>query len=141
MVVIRIKENDDNQIPKKINNDDIKIMKNLKLCKLISSDIDEKIEKKIEFIIASKPGNNIEYNNTNDEYTIFGLQQRNDTSDRWNTSRFPPRSQQKSFAAFDRRTTRDNPREKSRGNRFSNWERNDRTNGKNSYRRNQSVER
>ena len=30
----------------KINNDNIKIMTNLKLCKLISNDIDEKIEKK-----------------------------------------------------------------------------------------------
>ena len=80
MVVIRIKDNDDNQIPKKISTDNIKIMTNLKLCKLISADIDEKIEKKIEFLIASKPENNIEYNNTNDEYTIFGLQQHSQSS-------------------------------------------------------------
>jgi hypothetical protein len=124
MVVIRIKENDDNQLPKKIDNDNIKIMKNLKICKLISTDIDEKIEKKIEFIIASKPGNNIEYNNTNDEYTIFGLQQKCGESSRWNCDRTPhkftpQRANRHSRSQFDA------PREfASRKKSFSRWERN-----------------
>jgi hypothetical protein len=124
MVVIRIKENEYKQIPKKINDDDIKIMKNLKLCKLISSEIDEKIEKKIEFIISSKPGNNIEYDGTKDEYTIFGLQQRCGESGRWNCDRTPhkftpQRANRHSRSQFDA------PREfSSRKKSFSRWERN-----------------
>lgn len=136
MVVIRIKDNDNNQIPKKISDDNIKIVTNLKLCKLISNDIDEKIEKKIEFLISSKPENNIEYNETNDEYTIFGLQQRNNNSDRCDTAICPPRFRQKSFATHDRTTSRNYSGENSRSYRFSNQERNDITNSKNSYRRN-----
>ena len=75
MVVIRIKDNDTNQIPKKISNDNIKIATSIKLCKLIGNEIDEKIEKKIEFLISGKPGDNIKHDKTTDEYTIFGLQQ------------------------------------------------------------------
>ncbi len=80
MVVIRIKDNDDNKIPKKISGGNIKIVTNLKSCKLAGNDIDEKIEKEIAFIISSKPGDNIEYNEANDEYTIFGLQQHSRSS-------------------------------------------------------------
>jgi hypothetical protein len=75
MVVIRIKANDDTNIPKKISGDNIKIVTNLKLCKLTGNEIDEKTEKKIEFLISAKPGKNIKYNEKTDEYTIFGLQQ------------------------------------------------------------------
>ena len=123
MVVIRIKENDDGSVPKKIDHSDIKIMTNLKLCKLISSDIDEKIEKKIEYLIASKPENNIEYNNTNDEYTIFGLQQKNGESSRSNCNNVshkftPQRANRHSRSQFDA------PREfSSRKKSFSRWER------------------
>jgi hypothetical protein len=77
MVVIRIRESDDTPISKSVCNDDIKIMQNLRFCKLISTDIDEKIEKKIEYLIVSNPKNMI-------DYTIFGLQQsQNLSSGRW----------------------------------------------------------
>lgn len=49
MVVIRIKATDDKYIPEKISDDNIKITTNLKLCKLIANDIDEKIEKRWNF--------------------------------------------------------------------------------------------
>jgi hypothetical protein len=50
MVVVRIKNDGKNQVPKKINNDDIKIISSLTLCKIINDDEYEKVEKKIEFI-------------------------------------------------------------------------------------------
>ncbi len=133
MVVIRIKENDDNQIAKKICNDDIKITKNLKLCKLINSDLDEKIEKKIEFLINDKTKSNIEYNNSDDEYTIFGLQHGFDNYNRWDNSRKPFRDNR----SFPEQTdTRNFHRKKSGRYRFSDWKGNDRENCKNPYRTN-----
>lgn len=109
MVVIRIKDNDTNQIPKKISDDNIKIVTTLKLCKLIGNEIDEKIEKKIEFIISAKPGDNIKYDKTTDEYTIFGLQQSHgrsyDIDTSYQRSKFMKSSYQRStYQKSSRRT-------------------------------------
>ena len=84
MVLIRIKEHDDDQIAKKIGNDDIKIIKNLKLCTFNYCPLDEKFEKKIEDLINNKTESSIDYDNTGDEYTIFGLQQGYNRHDRCN---------------------------------------------------------
>jgi hypothetical protein len=75
MVVIRIKENDENQIPKIIGNDKIKINGNLKMGSFTYNEIDEKIEKRFEYLINNQTESSADYNNTGDEYTIFGLQQ------------------------------------------------------------------
>ena len=50
MVVVRIKHDANNIISSKINNDSIKIISDLKLCKMINDTNDSKYEKKIEFI-------------------------------------------------------------------------------------------
>jgi hypothetical protein len=92
MVVIRIKEKDDGEISKKICNDDIKIIKNLKFCKLLNSDLDEKIEKKIEFLINDKSRSSVEYDNSDDEYTIFGLLQDGNNYDRRESPSFKPKT-------------------------------------------------
>jgi hypothetical protein len=85
MVLIRIKERDDNQIAKIIGNDQIKIYKNLKLCTFNYCPLDEKIEKRIEDLINNKTESSIDYDNTGDEYTIFGLQQGYDSNVRYNS--------------------------------------------------------
>ncbi len=118
MVVVRIRENDDSKNSKKITDDDIKIITKLKLCKLIPTDIDKNVEKKIEYLIASKPENNIEYNNSNDEYTIFGFDEQISGGKKSNASRY--------FNEYNRTDT-------TRNHRFSNWKGNDRKNCKKSY--------
>ena len=115
MVIVRIKENEDSKNLKKISDDDIKIITKLKLCKLITTDIDENVAKKIEYLIASKPENNIEYNDSNDEYTIFGFNEQNEQDSGGNKS------------------NKYKPRQPTSNYRFSNWKRNDRKSGKNSY--------
>jgi hypothetical protein len=77
MVIVRIKEDEDKSKLPKYSDDDIKIITKLKICKLITTDIDEKVEKKIEYLIASKPENQIIYTDDNDEYTIFGFNENN----------------------------------------------------------------
>jgi hypothetical protein len=79
MVVIRIKDNEDNTAPRKVSSDGIKMMANLKLCKLVTSDIDERIERRIERELqySERPRSNPPSGNqqcSGDEDTIFGHQ-------------------------------------------------------------------
>ena len=82
MVVIRLKEGDENKIAKKLCNDDFEIYKNLKLVRLITSDLDEIFEKKVEYFVDDNTESYTDYNNTNDEYTIFRLQRLQKNTDR-----------------------------------------------------------
>ena len=96
MVVIRIKENDNSQIFKNINNNDVDVIVKLKLCKLLPDSYDNNVlneiidveqrnkindlnvdinTKKIEFLKFYGYNSKIKHNNKNDEYTIFELQQ------------------------------------------------------------------
>ncbi len=75
MVVIRIKDNEDNTSPRKVSSDGIKIMANLKLCKVIASDIDDRIERELQY--SAQPRSNPPSGNqqcSGDEDTIFGHQ-------------------------------------------------------------------
>ncbi len=74
MVVVRIKNDGKNQVPTKINGDDIKIISSLNLCKIINDDEYDKVEKKIEFITYndnSNSNNNNNNNNNNINESVF----------------------------------------------------------------------
>ena len=64
MVVVRIKQDANNIISSKINNDSIKITSDLKLCKSIIDINDSKNEKKIEFVTHKNKKNTIEDSNS-----------------------------------------------------------------------------
>jgi hypothetical protein len=67
MVVIRIKNDGNNQFPEKISSQNIKVLSDLKLCKILENDYDEKIEKKIEFVTSDNT------NNINNIYGIYNI--------------------------------------------------------------------
>lgn len=65
MVVIRIKADVNNLNSEKTSDDDIKTLSKLKLCKLIESNTDQKLEKKIEFITCNNMKDLDNINNIN----------------------------------------------------------------------------
>jgi hypothetical protein len=80
MVVIRMKDIEKNgERPVNTNS----ILTTLKLCKLISSDIDQKIENKISYL-SNKPENKVMYYDMDDGHTIFGFHNKNTNTKRKN---------------------------------------------------------
>jgi hypothetical protein len=78
MVIIRIKENGENHFSEKINDESVKIMKKLKLCKVVKNEVNHKKEE-IEIINLNKTNNydnkygTINYKLINDKYMFIGL--------------------------------------------------------------------
>jgi hypothetical protein len=73
MVIVRIKNNGNN-VASKISDNGIKIVPNLKICKVIEDSADERVEKKIEFITPKKFDKPI--NTTLDDYNFSNFDQR-----------------------------------------------------------------
>ena len=83
MVVIRIKNDGNNQFPEKISSENIKVLSDLKLCKILENDYDEKIEKKIEFVTSDNTNN---INNIYGIYNIIKNEHNFFEHNRWNKS-------------------------------------------------------
>jgi hypothetical protein len=84
MVVIRIKNDGSTQFPLNVSDRyNIKVLSDLKLCKILENDYDEKIEKKIEFVTSDNTNN---INNIYGIYNIIKNEQNFFEHDRWNKS-------------------------------------------------------
>ena len=79
MVVIRIKNNNDDIIPQYISNENIKISTKIKLCNVLSDNADNAdntMEKKIEIVSLDKQNSQIKNNYLNDNRRFTSLSTR-----------------------------------------------------------------
>lgn len=82
MVIIRIKHSENSQFPKKLGSENVKVLSDLKLCKILENNYNEKVEKKIEFVSFDNKNN---INNIKSIFDSIKNDQHFFEHDRWDT--------------------------------------------------------